>query len=344
MFSITDFGNRRPMPFESGLLAQHSTRAELIEIQKADLGRKYPNHSPLDRRYARVDRRPLDPPPVVLLKLFQVLDPDTPQEVEREISNYDEIQNVGLICSVDLFPVPPGPDSETRSWDGGSSSSGSSTPSRSRSYGGSSDGRLGSDSLPPSSTVSSASFPDDSSEPDEVVHYVNNYPVLEGSKVTPTLVGNTFVQPNVVEYQGKKALVFVFAVRISLLTPKPTHPTAHDLAVKAEGHFIIRYRVFDIYSRPRSAPQGERVRMQAECYGGPFRVYSTKEFPGLNASTELTKHLSRWGVRLNIRETERRRRRKGDPAPESSPYTTTAMKMKRRSTDDNDDGYASGDD
>ncbi|KAF6751112.1 velvet factor [Ephemerocybe angulata] len=320
MFSITDFGNRRPMPFESGLLAQHSTRAELIEIQKADLGRKY----------ARVDRRPLDPPPVVLLKLFQVLDPDTPQEVEREISNYDEIQNVGLICSVDLFPVPPGPDSETRtsSWDGGSSSSGSSTPSRSRSYGGSSDGRLGSDSLPPSSTVSSASFPDDSSEPDEVVHYVNNYPVLEGSKVTPTLVGNTFVQPNVVEYQGKKALVFVFA----------------DLAVKAEGHFIIRYRVFDIYSRPRSAPQGERVRMQAECYGGPFRVYSTKEFPGLNASTELTKHLSRWGVRLNIRETERRRRRKGDPAPESSPYTTTAMKMKRRSTDDNDDGYASGDD
>lgn len=29
--------------------------------------------------------------------------------------------------------------------------------------------------------------------------------------------------------------------------------------------------------------------MQAECYGGPFRVYSTKEFPGLHASTDLTK-------------------------------------------------------
>lgn len=64
-----------------------------------------------------------------------------------------------------------------------------------------------------------------------------------------------------------------------------------DLAVKTEGNFILRYRVFDIYASACSA-DNRTVKMQAECYGGPFRVYSTKEFPGLQASTELTKVLS----------------------------------------------------
>jgi len=47
--------------------------------------------------------------------------------------------------------------------------------------------------------------------------------------------------------------------------------------------------------------------MIAEAYGGLFRVYSTKEFPGLKASTPLTKHLSYQGVKVNLRETERKR-------------------------------------
>ncbi|KAJ3507404.1 hypothetical protein NLJ89_g6322 [Agrocybe chaxingu] len=81
-----------------------------------------------------------------------------------------------------------------------------------------------------------------------------------------------------------------------------------DLAVKIEGTFILRYRMFDIFSRPFT--QQNELAITAETYGGPFRVYSTKEFPGLAASTELTKHLARWGVRLNIRETERRRRKR----------------------------------
>ena len=59
-----------------------------------------------------------------------------------------------------------------------------------------------------------------------------------------------------------------------------------DLAVKTEGYFVLRYRVFDIFSTP--IDHSDRV-IQAECYGGIFRVYSTKEFPGLPASTELTK-------------------------------------------------------
>lgn len=38
------------------------------------------------------------------------------------------------------------------------------------------------------------------------------------------------------------------------------------------------------------------LAIQAECYGGRLRVYSTKEFPGLQASTELTKVLSAFSI------------------------------------------------
>ena len=38
------------------------------------------------KRYARVDRRPLDPPPVVHLKMFEVHDAGTAREIEKELS------------------------------------------------------------------------------------------------------------------------------------------------------------------------------------------------------------------------------------------------------------------
>lgn len=55
--------------------------------------------------------------------------------------------------------------------------------------------------------------------------------------------------------------------------------------MRAEGVFWLRYRCFDLFSsiaNPATHP------VLAECAGGRFRVYSTKDFPGLAASTELT--------------------------------------------------------
>jgi len=163
----------------------------------------------------------------------------------------------------------------------------------------------------------------------DVIHHVEGYPIKESSKMTHALVGATFVEPVAVEWQGQKSLMFVFA----------------DLAVKTEGHFILRYRVFNIFSAPIG--HVERI-IQAECYGGVFRVYSTKEFPGLQASTELTKQLARWNVRLNIREAERRRRRRGDsrsqsPAANSSltgppPPPPKAMTVKSDTPESHEDG------
>lgn len=47
----------------------------------------------------------------------------------------------------------------------------------------------------------------------EAVHYVGDFPIKESSKMTQALVGATFIQPAIVDYQGSKAIVFAFAVR-----------------------------------------------------------------------------------------------------------------------------------
>lgn len=51
-----------------------------------------------------------------------------------------------------------------------------------------------------------------SPEAHDIVHYLNGIPITESSKQTQSLVGATFVQPVVMDYQGSKAIIFVFAV------------------------------------------------------------------------------------------------------------------------------------
>ncbi|KAF9224844.1 hypothetical protein BS17DRAFT_751767 [Gyrodon lividus] len=293
-----------PIHFISGSFEGQTIRAELIEIQKADLGRKY----------ARVDRRPLDPPPVVLLKLYQVLNHGTQSEYEREIHNYSDIHTLGLLCSVDLFPVP------TVVYDGSAPAQGHEQPQSHVSYhhpletlraplyhpqphdyhhlSNLATGQLPPLTVPPRPVAPHATqAPASSCQP--ILTYFRDHSITEDMKCTTALSGATFIQPAIIEYQGKKALVFAFA----------------DLAVKVEGQFFLRYRCFDILSR--ALCHGD-LPIQAECYGGAFRIYSTKEFPGLQPSTELTKQLARWGVRLNTRETERKRKRKDDDHPPNS--------------------------
>ncbi|KAG2011354.1 velvet family sexual development regulator, variant 2 [Coprinopsis cinerea AmutBmut pab1-1] len=84
------------------------------------------------------------------------------------------------------------------------------------------------------------------------------------------LMGATSISPNLIELHGRKALVFAFG----------------NLAVRAEGDFVLRYRVADILAG--TGIDGV-FPIQAICYGGPFHVFSTKDFPGYEASTELTK-------------------------------------------------------
>jgi hypothetical protein len=49
----------------------------------------------------------------------------------------------------------------------------------------------------------------------DIVHYIGEYPVTEESKMTQALVGATFIQASVVEYQGKMSIMFVFSVSLA---------------------------------------------------------------------------------------------------------------------------------
>ncbi|KZT71993.1 hypothetical protein DAEQUDRAFT_665017, partial [Daedalea quercina L-15889] len=89
----------RPVHLVSGPLVNHTIRAELDELQKADLGRKCGNK----------DRRTLDPPPVVRIKLFEIINEGTSDETEQAIliSDAGYALAYGFICLVDIFPWPP---------------------------------------------------------------------------------------------------------------------------------------------------------------------------------------------------------------------------------------------
>ncbi|KAK0194237.1 velvet factor-domain-containing protein [Armillaria mellea] len=243
----------QPIPYSSGQYRGFTMRTRVKELQKAVLGRKYAN----------VDRRPLDPPPVISMSIHTVRDAGTSRQHEEEIEDYSEVQTAGLMCTVDLFPViPPSPEHPLT----------------------------------------------------DIVHRDRHtgIPILESSKMTTSLVGATFVQPNLIDWEGKRQLMFVFS----------------DLAVRQEGQFLLRYRVFDLFARAHGQSD---LTIQAECFGGVFRVYSTKEFPGLPPSTELTKHIQRYGVRLNARETERKRRKPSERPPED------AGQSKKRKHEDGSD-------
>ncbi|KAH9834749.1 velvet factor-domain-containing protein [Rhodofomes roseus] len=361
----------------------------------------------LGRKYARKDRRPLDPPPVVQFQLFEVLHADTPSQTEREFEDYDAIKSFGVLCHVDLFPVPDqdgdesdGSEESTSSQSQASTSTfhpqafpapspapgpsrASSNPYHSIYSPPPSPGSYFMPQLMPSSLAHHIqSIPAPLPPPDifpyplptttaallqsftmpvaaplpplapelslnlpgasydlmqtqmnqhsrhgdaspmhgqshsgpldpDIVAYMGDFAIRESSKCTADLVGATFVQSSGLEYKGKKALMFVFS----------------DLAVKTEGTFILRYRVFNIFSQA----SGIDVPILAQCFGGPFKIYPSKEFPGLRASTDLTKHISHFGVRLNLRETERKRRRHSessadrsqDSAPPSSGETSS---------------------
>ena len=65
-------------------------------------------------------------------------------------------------------------------------------------------------------------MPNDQSllDPD-IIAYMGDFPIRESSKRTTDLVGGTFVQSSGLEYKGRKALMFVFSVRV------PDHTIGH---------------------------------------------------------------------------------------------------------------------
>ncbi|KAJ7114151.1 hypothetical protein C8R43DRAFT_1113176, partial [Mycena crocata] len=121
---------------------------------------------------------------------------------------------------------------------------------------------------------------------------VNGQPITMECNRTASLFGTKFVEPQRISWadsgSDKKWLMFVF----SWIHVNPG-----------------RYRFFDIFSNPAGCTS---PTILAECYGGPFKIYSTKLAPPLEKSSALIKSLAQHGVRVNVRKQKRHRRTKTD--------------------------------
>jgi len=276
----------QPIYFVAGQFAGQTVRAELRELQSAELGRKY----------ARVDRRPIDPPPAVQLRLFRVHSAGTPTRWEEEIANYEDILNLGLMCTLDMFPIP-GPEEDDDFLSSSSSPRSSMTTNTGFTY---------FQTHPaPSDHHVKRSAPDLQLPHKPLLHYVSsahqipqndllmqygNHFITESSKQTFAVVGEKFAEPTLIDHEGNKVLVFVFP----------------DLAVQQEGYFVFRFRMFDLFS---GVPDSQHRPIQAELWSAKFRIYSTRYFPGLPPSTEFSKRLSLFGARVTSRDSERKSKR-----------------------------------
>ncbi|CAE7200168.1 unnamed protein product [Rhizoctonia solani] len=250
---IQDMYIGKPIQNASGPFAGRTIRSELEEYQKPDLGRKF----------AKRDRRPVDPPPVVRLRMFEVKDEGTLNQREEEIPA-ELIETTGLVAHVDLFAVNPPPGMSFEDID----------------------------NYPRPETEAYEFQPPDQATSSQQGRRVSDSPIDVNEVLTSAVFGSSFVHAvKISDTEGKTVILFVFA----------------DLSVRMEGHFVYRYRCFNLFSRVAGS---DDVPITAELFSGMFVIYSTKEFPGLQASTQLTKHLGRWGVRVNLRETSRGKRSK----------------------------------
>ena len=132
-----------------------------------------------------------------------------------------QIQNIGFMCTVDLFPVPDSVYHRPLS-----------SPESSREeHQGSRDNHL---AYPytyfplhpytsPGSSRPQIPFQlprrqlmlghlKESEIPSDVIHRMGNHLITESSKMTPAIVGEKVVESALVDYKGRKAFVFVFGV------------------------------------------------------------------------------------------------------------------------------------
>jgi len=149
---------------------------------------------------------------------------------------YRNVLNVDLMCTFDLFPVPeaayevrspgstssPEPSYATASYHASHlPASGSSIHQHSQSRypptyllhpymnveaDGSPSTKQPLQALPTSGHLCQSETPHD------VVHRVGNHLITESSKLIAPLIGEKFVEPTLIEYEGRKALAFVFGV------------------------------------------------------------------------------------------------------------------------------------
>jgi len=212
--SLSD--NIGPTTFTAGQLAGRTFRATLTEIQKAEVGRKY----------SRKDRRPLDPPPVAELQLFEITTSEhrPPRTAEIQILPDDDVTGDGAVCQVNLFPVPGQSRTDSARHVAGpfaipSSSTGldstaatSSTDSFRFSYSNDAPPNI----RPPFLHMDSSSTVE---EEDRIVATYRDQPITEGSKLMNAIAGTSTVHSDTLGFENQGRIMFIFSVRIVPRSP-----------------------------------------------------------------------------------------------------------------------------
>ncbi|EJD36094.1 hypothetical protein AURDEDRAFT_117168 [Auricularia subglabra TFB-10046 SS5] len=247
-----------PIQFTDGPYAGKTILTCIEEVQKPDLGRKY----------GQRDSRPVDPPPVVQVRMIQIFDYDSPGErrVELDVS---DIFLPGLICYAELFPYNADFDHDPRIYP---------------------DGR------PPPTPIQPLGAPDAgrplacaNTYPPDNLPRQPRIPLTRDAALPLQLHGerhqNVIAVPDI-RGSAKKVLYFVFS----------------ELQVRLTGHFMLKYTAMHI---DHTLAEHKKAPLLAECWGGVFAVYPSKQHPALKQSTELTNHLSRCGSKLHSRHKQR---------------------------------------
>jgi hypothetical protein len=74
----------------------------------------------------------------------------------------------------------------------------------------------------------------------------------------------------------------------------------HDLSCRQSGLYRLRFRLTSI--GVASLPTGSTTRVLASVDSDVFEVFSAKDFPGMRASTALTKELKRQGATVAVKK------------------------------------------
>lgn len=135
-------------------------------------------------------------------------------------------------------------------------------------------------------------------------------PSVNGSKVTRKLTGTlvaspiTAIDPDTPGHLDRDSRLGCF-----FLFP--------DLSCRQTGRYTLRFTIMKLGIQPMA--QGSTIPVLATVDSDEFEVYSAKDFPGMQASTALTKDLKRQGALVSVKKgIESRSSTKGSSSKGSS--------------------------
>ena len=123
---------------------------------------------------------------------------------------------------------------------------------------------------------------------------------LMGTLVASPFVGNDPEAPQSSDDNARLGCFFVFP----------------DLSCRQNGHYRLRFTLMKV-SMPNSSEDGQGS-IAGSIDSDVFEVFSAKDFPGMRASTALTKELKRQGATVSVKKGKGQRKRGGSGSDKSS--------------------------